>query len=177
MLRLSALLFIAATVGLLASSAVAKTPIPTAPAGSGNEPTAGGGTVAGQNFKARYADVLLDVSFDQLQVYLFPKRVACSDVAFASAPYVEITVDTNGAPIRVGRPSVANGTAFVQVDFHPSKGGGDFAIQPGVSVTFTKVDPKHNALWHGRLTVKKQRFQGKQYSYNGTFAATWCGKN
>src|ERR1700690_1267642 len=101
MLRLSALLFIAGTVGLLASSAVAKTPIPTATAGNGSEPTAGGGTVAGQSFKAGYADVLLDISFDQLQVYLFPKRVACIDVAFATAPYVEITVDTDGAPIRV----------------------------------------------------------------------------
>lgn len=168
---------VAAAALLLASAAFAKTPLPTRPAGTGSEPTAGGGVMPGGSFKARYAVALLDVSFDQVEVYLFPKRVACSDVLFASAPYVQVTVDTHGSPLIVGRPSLQNGRAFVQVDFHPKGMNKYFAIQPGASITFTRVSPARNSTWHGRLTVKRQRFEGHVFSYRGTFAAHWCGKD
>ena len=88
-----------------------------------------------------------------------------------------VTVDTNGSPLIVGHPSLQNGQAFVQVDFHPATGSKYFAIQPGASITFTCVDPARNSAWHGSLTVERQHFEGHLFSYNGTFAAVWCGKD
>ena len=162
---------------LLPSPAVAKTPTPARAEGPGGEATGGAGVMAGRSFRPRYALAVLDVSFEQLEIYLFPKRIACRDVLFADPPYVKVIVDTNGSPLLVGRPSLQNGRAFVQVDFHPATGNKYFAIQPGASVTFTRIDPAPNGLWHGSLTVKRQRFQGHVFSYKGTFAARWCGKD
>ena len=166
-----------AAAALSCATAVAKTPIPAKQEGTGSEPTAGGGVIAGKSFRAGYAVALLDVSFDQVEVYLFPKRVACSDVPFATPPYVVVTVDSNGAPIKVGHPSLQNGSAYVQVDFHPVKSSKYYAIQPGASITFTRVDPARNGVWHGNLTVKRQHFEGHVFAYAGTFAAHWCGKD
>ena len=177
MLRGLSLVVLVVATSIASPAALAKTPVPTAPEGNGSEPTAGGGVMPGKAFSARFAVALLDISFDQIEVYLFPKRVACSDVLFANPPFVQVTVDTNGAPILIGHPSLANGQAFVQVDFHPSTVNKYFAIQPGASITFTRVDPTHNGVWHGSLTVKAQQFEGHQFSYSGTFAAVWCGKD
>lgn len=88
-----------------------------------------------------------------------------------------VTVDTHGSPLLVGKPSLQNGVAYVQVDFHPAKGTKYFAVQPGASVTLTHVDPAKTGVWHGSLTVKQQRFEGHVFSYSGTFAARWCGKD
>lgn len=174
-LRFIVVLAVAAAV--LSPAAGAKTPIPAKAVGSGNEPTAGGGVMPGKSFTARYAVALLDISFDQVEIYLFPKHVACSDVLFTQPPYVAVTVDTHGSPLLVGKPSLQNGVAYVQVDFHPATGSKYFAIQPGASITFTRVDPARNGVWHGSLTVKRQHFDGHVFSYSGTFAARWCGKD
>lgn len=175
--RVRLLVLLAVAAALLSPAANAKTPLPTKAQGSGNEPTAGGGVMPGKPFTARYALAVLDISFDQIEIFLFPKKVACSDVNFATPPYVAVTVDTHGAPILVGKPSLQNGSAFVQVDFHPAKSSKYYAIQPGASITFTHIDPKLNSLWHGSLTVKKQQFERHTFSYSGTFAAVWCGKD
>ena len=177
MLRLRLLLVLAVAAALLSPAANAKTPLPTKAQGSGNEPTAGGGVMPGKPFAAHYALAVLDISFDQIEVFLFPKKVACSDVNFATPPYVDVIVETQGAPMLVGKPSLQNGSAFVQVDFHPVKSSKYYAIQPGASITFTHLDPKINSLWHGSVTVKKQQFEGHTFSYRGTFAAVWCGKD
>jgi len=171
------LILLAVAAALLSPAANAKTPLPAKQEGKGNEPTAGGGVMPGKSFTAHYAVALLDTSFDQIEIYLFPKHVACSDVAFANPPYVVVNVDTHGSPLLIGRPSLQNGQAFVQVDFHPTTGNKYFAIQPGASITFTRVDPAKNGLWHGSVTVKKQKFEGHTFSYSGTFAARWCGKD
>jgi hypothetical protein len=168
---------LATAVTMLARLAGAKTPLPRHPEGAGREPTAGGGIIAGAPFRARYALALLDISFDQVEIYLFPKRIACSDVLLASPPYVDVTVDTSGSPLLVGRPSLQNGRAFIQANFHPATGNKYFAIQPGASITFTRVDTSHPGVWHGRLTVKRQHFEGRLFSYKGTFAARWCGRD
>ena len=131
----------------------------------------------GKSFSAHYAVALLDITFDQLEIYLLPKRVACNEVLFASPPFVQVTVDTQGAPLIIGHPSLQNGHAFVQVDFHPAGLSKYFAIQPGASITFTRADPARNGQWHGSLTVKRQTFEGHVFSYSGTFAAVWCGKD
>jgi len=133
--------------------------------------------MAGKPFAPHAAVALLDVSFDQLEIFLLPTATACNQVLFVQPPYIEVTVDTNGAPIRVGSPSVQNGVAFVQVDFHPLGINKYFAIQPGASVTFTHVDAAKGGVWHGTVTVKKQHFQGHVFSYSGTFSAAWCGKD
>jgi hypothetical protein len=172
--RILATLVVAA---LVSPAALAKTPIPAKPEGTGSEPTAGGGLMPGGTFIARFAVALLDVSFDQLRIYLFPKRVACNDILFADLPYVQVTVDTQGSPLIIGHPSLQNGRAFVQVDFHPASMNKYFAIQPGASITFTRVDPGRNGKWHGSLIVKRQRFEGHVFSYSGTFSALWCGKD
>jgi hypothetical protein len=167
----------ALATGTLAAAALASTPIPTSPEGSGSEPTAGGGSMYGQTFTARYAIAQLDIDFNQLQIYIFQKPVACNEVFFAAPPYVAVTVDTAGKPIIIGHPSLQNGVSFVQVDFHPAHHEKYYAIQPGASITFTKVDPSKNGIWHGKLSVKKQPFAGGTFAYSGTFAAHWCGKD
>jgi len=43
---------------------------------------------------------------------------------------VQVIVDSNGAPIVVGKPSVQNGQAFVQANFYPATGNKYYAIQP-----------------------------------------------
>ena len=172
------LVLLAVTAALAASAAHASTPVPTRPVGTGNEPTAGGGVMPGKPFVAHYALAVLDISFDQIEVFLFPKKVACNDVNFATPPFVDVIVDSQGAPMRIGSPSLQNGHAFVQAEFHPTTTGSKyFALQLGAVITFTHVDPKHNSLWHGTLTVKKQKFEGHTFSYDGTFAALWCGKD
>jgi hypothetical protein len=45
----------------------------------------------------------------------------------------------------------------------------------GVSLVFARIDPRKGGVLHGRLTVKKLKYQGHAYSYKGTFAARWCG--
>jgi hypothetical protein len=171
---LAALVVVAA---LLPASASAKTPLPKKPEGAGREPTAGGGVFAGAPFRARYALALLDISFDQVEIYVFPKRVPCSDALLANPPYLDVTVDTSGSPILIGRPSLQNGVAFIQANFHPATGNKYFAIQPGASITFTRVDTSRNGVWHGRITVRRQRLEGRLFSYKGTFAAHWCGRD
>lgn len=178
MRRAASVIAVAVAATVLASAVGAKTPLPTKPQGSGNEPTAGGGVMPGAPFTARYALAVLDISFDQIEIFLFPKKVACNDVNFATPPFVDVIVDTQGAPMRIGRPSLQNGHAFVQAEFHPTTTGSKyFAIQLGAVITFTHVDPKHNSLWHGTLAVKRQKFEGHTFSYDGTFAAVWCGKD
>jgi hypothetical protein len=174
---ISLLVLAALAAALLAPAANAKTPLPTKAQGTGNEPTAGGAVMPGKSFTAHNAVALLDISFDQIEIYLFAKPVACNDVPFAATPYVDVIVDTSGSPLLVGRPSLQNGKAFVQAEFHPAAGSKYYAIQPGASITFTRVSPARNSVWHGSLTVKRQRFEGHMFSYSGTFAAQWCGKN
>ena len=172
--RLLAVAVLAAAT--LAAAALASTPIPTSAEGGGTEPTAGGGSMIGQTFTARYAIAQLDIDFSQLQIYVFEKPVACSDVFFAAPPFVAVTVDTAGKPIIVGRPSLQNGVSYVQVDFHPAHSEKYYAIQPGASITITKADPSKNGVWHGRLTVKRQRFEGKTFAYSGTSPRTGAAR-
>ena len=48
--------------------------------------------------------------------FLFPKKVACNDVNFATPPFVDVIVESQGAPILLGNPSLQNRHAFVQAD-------------------------------------------------------------
>src|SRR5262249_38064827 len=70
---LAALIAICAGVALPA--AWAKTPLPSKPQGSGTEPTAGGGTIAGKPFRAVSAIAQYDVPGGDIYIYVFAKRV------------------------------------------------------------------------------------------------------
>ena len=171
-MRRSVVLVVAAA-GLVVASALAKTPLPTKPQGAGKEPTAGGGVVAGVPFRAVSAIAQYDASGD-LYVYLFKKRTGCHLVSFSDAPYVWVWIHTEGTPLDVARPMRTSGTSrFVQVNFVLSDHY--IAVQPGVRLTFTHIAPAKGTLWHGRLVVAKTTNKGKLFSYNGTFAARWCG--
>ena len=168
------IVLVVAVAGVVVASALAKTPLPSKAQGTGKEPTAGGGVVASVPFPARSAIAQYDTSSGDLYVYLFKKKAGCHLVSFSDAPYVWAWIHTEGTPLDVGRPMRTSGTSrFVQVNFvlHDHY----IAVQPGVRLTFTHIDPAKGSLWHGRLIVAKTTNKGKLYSYNGTFAARWCG--
>jgi hypothetical protein len=160
---------------VLAAGAVGKTPLPANPQGAGSEPTAGRGVMGGAPIQPHYAIVEYDVPGGDLYVYLSPKRIGCGAVGYDKAPYVWVIVHTEGTPPRVGKPSLSNGRDIVQVNF--TFKDHYVSATPGVKLVFTRVDPRKNAVWHGLLTVKKLMYKGQAYSYNGTFAARWCGSS
>ena len=156
-------------------AAQAKTPLPAKPQGAGSEPTAGGGVINGASFHARSAIVQVDSATGDVFVYVFSKKVGCRVISYSDAPYVWLWIHTNGTPLDVGKPLRTNGTVrFVQVNFVLSDHY--IAVQPGVRLTFTRIDTRKSGVWHGRLTVGKQTVKGRAFSYGGTFAARWCGK-
>jgi hypothetical protein len=168
-----ALALVAVVTGVLAASALARTPLPSKAQGSGAEPTAGGGIVAGAPFAARSAIARYDTASGDIYVYLFKRQAGCHLVSFSDAPYVWVWIHTEGTPLDVGRPMRTSGTTrFAQVNFVLADHY--VAVQPGVRLTFTRVDPAKGSLWHGRLVVARTTYKGKVFSYNGTFAARWC---
>ena len=85
-----------------------------------------------------------------------------------------VWIHTEGTPLDVGKAMRTSGTSrFVQVNFVLA--GHYIAVQPGVRLTLSRVDTAKGGVWHGHLTVAKTRQSGKTFSYNGTFAARWCG--
>ena len=75
------------------------------------------------------------------------------------------------------RPPVARQRRRVRGGLRLPSGTKYYAIQPGASVRFTRVDPAKSGIWHGKLSVKKQQDEGHTFVYDGTFAARWCGKD
>ena len=174
MTRVAILMLVVAAV--LAAGAAAKTPLPAKPQGAGAEPTAGGGVMSGAPIRPRYAVAEYDALGDDLYLYLSAKPIACSGtLGYEQAPFVWVIVHTEGTPPRVGKPSLSNGHDIVQVNF--TFKDHYVSATPGVTLVFTRIDPRRNGVWHGRLTVKKLSYQGHPYSYGGTFAARWCGKS
>jgi hypothetical protein len=167
---------IAAAALFVVPSAWPKTPLPAKPQGSGGEPTAGGGTIGSKPFHAVSAIAQYDVPGGDIYIYIFGKPIsnACRVVSYADAPYVWIWLHTEGTPPIVGNPWRSNGRTVVQVNFVLR--GHYVAVQPGVRLVLTRIDPHPNGVWHGRLTVNAV-LHGKVYAYAGTFAARWCGKS
>jgi len=166
-------LLILALVLLLVPIAEAKTPLPSKPQGSGNEPTTGGGIMSGKPFKTVWAAASPDYDSSDVAIYLLSHKTTCNQLFFAAVPFVKVHIHTEGTPLLIGKPSLSNGRDFVQADFHPP-GNTFYGIQPNTSITFTRVDTTKNGVWHGRLTVKKQTSSGHVFAYSGTFAAQWC---
>lgn len=162
---------------VLVVGAAAKTPLPAKPQGAGREPTAGGGVIGGVPIRPRYAVVEYGVPGGDLYLSLSPKPVGCGLVSSNQAPYLWVIVHTDGAPPRVNKPSLSlsNGRDIVQVNF--TFKDHYVGVTPGVTLVFTRVDPSKKGVWHGRLAVKKVSYEGRAYSYAGTFAARWCGSS
>ena len=170
-------LLVMVTALSVGSAAWAKTPLPVRARGSGAESTAGGGTIGSKPFRAVSAIAQYDVPGGDIYVYILPRPVtdACRLVSYGDAPYVWVWLHTEGTPPVVGSPWQSNARTFVQVNFVLQ--GHYIAVQPGVHLVLTRVDPHPNGLWHGRLTVNKTVLHGKAYAFEGTFAARWCGKS
>src|SRR5262245_48429608 len=158
-----ALVLAAAVATLAASAALAKTPLPQHAQGTGKQPTAGGGVVGGAPFAARSALAQYDSRSGDVYVYIFKKQVGCHFVSFSDAPYVWVWIHTEGTPLDVGRQMRTSGTSrFVQVNFVLANHY--IAVQPGVRLTISRLDPARGGVWHGRLTVAKTKQSGKTFS-------------
>ena len=159
-----------------AGVAVAKVPFPPPTAGTGTEPTAGSGTGAGVVFRPRYGIATYEPISGSYVIYLTDKPLPCTRTYLATPPYLTVSIVTAGSPLVVGKPSLQQpDKSFVQTDFYVSTTH-YYAVQPGVKLVLTRIDAKPKALWHGRLTVPLTHFEGKTFSFTGTFAAGWCGR-
>jgi hypothetical protein len=155
-------------------------PYPAEHQGAGREPTKASGIFAGSTFVARSALVDYELgasccpqgTVGQVNVYLFEQAgVSCAKLEQAKGKrFFSYTVETDGKTLPVGR--VAPAGLLQQASFNVI--GNTTGFQPGVSIVFTSIDTA-GGLWHGRITVPLQKYNGKTYSLNGTFAARWCG--
>jgi hypothetical protein len=73
-------------------------------------------------------------------------------VSYADAPYIWIWLHTEGTPPTIGKPWRSNGRTVVQVNFVLQ--GHYVAVQPGVRLVLTRIDPHPDGVWHGQLTDK-----------------------
>jgi hypothetical protein len=160
----------------ISAGAYAKTPFPPRTAGTGTEPIAGSGLGAGVIFRPRFAIATYEPIGGNYIIYLTGRPLPCTRTYLATPPYLTVSIVTGNAPLVVGAPSHQRPDAeFVQADFYISTTH-YYAVQPGVKLVLTRVDATPNALWHGRLTVPVTHFEGKTFSFSGTFAAGWCGQ-
>jgi hypothetical protein len=171
-----ALLVVAAVALSAPGPASSKTPFPPPTGGAGAEPTSGSGTGAGVVFRPRYAIATYEPVGGDYVIYLTSKPLPCARTYLAAPPYLTVSIVTGGSRLVVGAPSLQRpGADFVQTDFFVSTIH-YYAVQPGVKLILTRIDAKPKALWHGRLTVPSTHFEGKTFSFTGTFAASWCGR-
>ena len=161
----------------LAGTAGAGTPFPVQRSGSGDEPTAGGGSFKGIAFHARSAAIQWDDKSRSLTLYLFElPRVRCSSlqrtVAIKRGRSVQVLVARRAVRLPVSRtlrdPFVRFARRFGATDLEIQ------LVQQRVRLRFTRIDTHRDGVWHGRLDVAPRLLEGKRYSYAGTFAARWC---
>jgi hypothetical protein len=165
----------ALALALAASAAAAKTPYPPPTGGAGAEPTGGAGVGAGVAFHPRFALATYEPIGGNYVLYLTQTPVQCTRTYLAKPPYLTVSVVT-GSPLVVGRPSLQRGdNDFVQVDFYVSATH-YYAVQPGVKLVLTRVGSVPGSVWHGSVAVPTTHFEGKTFSFDGTFAARWCGR-
>jgi len=165
------ILVVLVIAGFVAGSAAAKTPYPPKTSGSGSETTGGSGVGAGLKFAPKFA--LATYDGEHYVLYLTPKPVTCAKAVFTKPPYLTVTI-VGDSPLVVGKPTPNTGqSAFVQVDFFTAPVQ-YYAVQPKVVLVLTHVGTD---VWHGRVTVPTTHFEGKSFSFSGTFAARWCGKS
>ena|SRR5579862_6833765 len=166
---------------LLLAVLAAPGPYPAQHAGRGSEPTGATGIFAGTGFVARSALVDYELgasccpqgTVGQVNVFLFEHAgVRCATLEQAKdRRFFSYTVETDGKALPIGRDAPAS--LFQQASFNIV--GLTTGFQPGVSIVFTRIDTADNGVWHGRISVPRQKYHGKTYALSGTFAAGWCG--
>src|SRR5262249_62427920 len=150
-------------------------PPPPGGAGPGGERAGAAGGAAGVASPPRSAPAPYEPIGGHYVLYLTQKPVPCARTYLAKPPYLTVSIVTR-SPLVVGKPSLQRGsTDFVQVDFFVSVTH-YYAVQPGVKLVLTRVDASLNAVWHGTVSVPTTHFEGKTFSFDGTFAARWCGR-
>jgi hypothetical protein len=166
----------ALALALAGAATAAKTPYPPPTGGAGAETTGGAGLGAGVAFHPTFALATYEPIGGHYVLYLLPKPATCAQAYLAKPPYLTVSVVTAGSPLVVGKPSLQQGDAnFVQVDFYVSTTH-YYAVQPGVRLVLTRVASAPGSTWHGTVAVPTTHFEGKTFSFAGTFAARWCGK-
>jgi hypothetical protein len=168
-------------VALVVSAAVGLGPYPAQHQGSGHQPTAGSGIFASTKFVPRSALADYEIGLSccpqgqvgNVNVYLFERAgVPCHQLdAAKSHRFFSYSIETDGRRLPVGK--VVPAGVFQQASFNIV--GLTTGFQPGVSIVFTRIDTSAGGIWHGSIRVPRQAFKHKEYSFAGTFAASWCG--
>ena len=131
--------------------------------------------MAGTPFQARYA-IAGSTSRSTRWRCPLPEAGRLQQGHFATPPFVAVTVETQGAPILIGRPSLQNGHASVQAEFHPTTTGSKyFALQPGA---LDRVHPRRSSSEQPvarNPDGEAADLRGQPFSYTGTFAARGAG--
>jgi hypothetical protein len=171
----------AVAAALVGAAALALGAYPAQHEGAGKEPTAGGGIFAGSKYAAHSTLVRFEIgasccpskTIGDLNVYVFEQSgIDCRHLDNARYKRnFSYTVESNGKKVPVGKP--IPGSWFEQASFNER--GVTTGFQPGASIFFTRADTAPNALWHGRIALKRVNYEGKIYAWAGTFAARWCG--
>jgi hypothetical protein len=164
-------------LALSVQAAGAGSQFPVERAGSGNEPTGGGGTLRDAAFHARSAAIQWDTRTRSLTLYVFERPgLTCSGlrraVAVRRGRSVQVVVTRRPGRLPVDRVLRDRFVRFVQrfdaTDVEIQ------LVQQRVALRFTRIDSGKNGVWHGRLDVSPRVLEGGRYSYSGTFAANWC---
>lgn len=157
-------------------SAQTQEAFPPLRAGLGDQPTAGGGVIAGDRFVTRAAVVAWNRRWSTLTLFLIPRRsVTCATlrtVAHKPGHLIQVYV-TSKPRVAVGRPMPNPQVAFLTVS--RTKPPHVAGLKQGAQLTFTRVDSHPGGVWHGIFRVPRRVYgDGMVYGYSGTFAAKWC---
>jgi hypothetical protein len=146
--------------------------------GVGDEPTSGGGVVAGDRYVAHAAVVAWNRKWNNLTLYLlWRRRVTCQTLRrVISKPGHLIQVHVTSLPrVSVVRPVADPQVAFLTIYRNPNVPLHVAGLKHGAQLKFTRVDSYPGGVWHGAFKVPRRYYgDGKLYGYNGTFAAKWC---
>ena len=150
---------------------------PRITSGLGNEPTAGGGVVAGDRYVTHAAVVVWNRKWNNLTLYLlWRRRVSCATLRRAfTKPGHLIQVHVASTPSVAVGPVRDPQVAFLTIYRNPKTPEHVSGLRNGAQLTLTRIDSYPGGVWHGSFKVPQRIYgDGKVYGYNGTFAATWC---
>jgi hypothetical protein len=176
--RVGVAILVILLVAAVPAYAEAQKAFPRLRTGLGNQPTAGGGFVAGDRYVARTAVVTWNRRWNKLTLYLLWRRGAtCGTLRrVARRPGHLIQVNITSKPhVNVGLPVADPQVAFVTISNNPKVPMHVAGLKKGAELTITRVDSYPGGVWHGIFKVPRLHYgDGKLYGYNGTFAAKWC---
>lgn len=173
----SVVLVAALCCAAVAVAVAAGAPFPSERAGSGTEPTRGNGRFGETAFTARSAVVQWDGRMRLLTLYVFERPAVRCDglqrtIDVRRGRSIQVVVTRRRARLPIGRRIPPLFVRFVER--HGATDAELQAVQLGALVRFSRVDTRPGGTWHGRLAIRPHRVARASYSYDGTFAATWC---